>query len=183
MLDIVLSVVGRLDTQSVHSKSQIQRSNIRIQDPQTKQTVEEVITNVPDFLAVRGTIAQSPLTSPNTTLSFLFRRGQPFPDIPALTWEINCEYGEIRITSATNMVFQMSEGDGPVVTQVHYFDTHEVENVDWDWSDMQKEVPVIGRDVMTSLFAFAEGKPEGQRWVGLEDAATYARMIDGFLEE
>ena len=57
MLDIVLSVVGRLDTQSVHSKSQIQRSNIRIQDPQTKQTVEEVITNVPDFLAVRGTIA------------------------------------------------------------------------------------------------------------------------------
>ncbi|KAH6870415.1 putative oxidoreductase [Alternaria rosae] len=183
VLDIVFSVVGRLDAQSVHSNTQIQRPNIRIQDPQTKQTVKEVITDVPDFLAVRGTIAHSPLTSSNATLSFLFRRGQPFPGTPALTWTINCEYGEISITSATNMVFQMSEGDGPVVIQVHHFDTHEVENLDWDWSEMQKEVPIVGRDVMTSLFAFAEGKEEGDGWVGLEDAASYARMIDGFLEE
>jgi len=183
VLDIILSVVGRLDPQSVHSKSQIQRPNVRVLDPQTKQTVEKVVTDVPDFLAVHGTIAPSPLPAPNATLSFLFRRGQPFPGTPALTWEINCEYGEIRITSATNMVFQMNEGDGPVVIQVHHFDTHEVENVDWDWRDMQKEVPVIGRDVMTSLFAFAEGKAEGEGWVGLEDAAAYARMIDGFLEE
>ncbi|KAI4675057.1 uncharacterized protein J4E88_007961 [Alternaria novae-zelandiae] len=174
---------GRLDAQSVYSKSQIQRPNVRIQDPQTKQTVEEVTTDVPDFLAVHGTIAQSPITAPNATLSFLFRRGQPFPGTPALTWTINCEYGEILITSATRMTFQMSEGDEPVVIQVHHFDTHKVENVVWDWSDMQKEVPVIGRDVMTSLFAFAEGKAEGEGWVGLEDAATYARMIDGFLEE
>jgi len=183
VLDIVLSIVGRLDAQSVYSKSQIQRPNIRIQDPQTKQTVEEVTTDVPDFLAVHGTIAQSPLTAPNATLSFLFRRGPPFPGTPALTWTINCEYGEILITSATRMTFQMSEGDEPVVVQVHHFDTQEVENVDWDWSDLQKEVPIIGRDVMTSIFAFAEGKAEGEGWVGLEDAATYARMIDGFLEE
>ena len=183
MLDIVLSVVGRLDAQSVHSKTQIQRPNIRIQDPQTKQTVEQVTTDVPDFLAVSGTLAQSPLTAPNATLSFLFRRGQPFPGMPALTWTFNCEYGEILITSATRMTFQMSEGDEPVAIQVHHFDTEEVENVVWDWSDMQKEVPVIGRDVMTSLFAFAEGNAEGEGWVGLEDAAIYARMIDGFLEE
>ncbi|KAI4712280.1 hypothetical protein J4E89_002546 [Alternaria sp. Ai002NY15] len=183
VLDIVLSVLGRLDAQSVHSRTQIQRPNIRIQDPQTKQTVEEVVTDVPDFLAVHGTIAQSLLTSPNATLSCLFRRGQPFPDTPALTWTINCEYGEILITSATRMTFQMSEGDEPVVIQMHHFDTEEVENVVWDWSDMQKKVPVIGRDVMTSLFAFAEGNAEGEGWVGLEDAAIYARMIDGFLEE
>jgi hypothetical protein len=146
------------------------------------QIVDQVTSDVPDLLSVHGTIAPSPLTSPDATLSFKFRRGQPFPGTPALTWTINCEHGEIRVTSATSMSFRASESDGPVNIQIHHFDTDEVEDVDWDWSDLQKEVPIVGRDVMGCLFAFADGKDEGDGWVGLEDAASYARIIETFLE-
>jgi hypothetical protein len=183
VLDFVLSVVGQLDPPSIHSKAQIQRPNIRIRDPTTMQIVENTTTDVPDLLSVHATITSSPLTVPNATLSFLFRRGQPFPGTPALTWTINCEYGEIRVTSATSSSFRSSESDGPVVIQIHHFDTDEVEDVDWDWSDMQKEVPIVGRDVMGCLFAFADGNEEGDGWVGLEDAASYARTIETFLKE
>jgi hypothetical protein len=34
---------------------------------------------------------------------------------------------------------------------------------------MQKEVPIVGRNVMTSLFAFADGEKEGYVWVCLDD--------------
>ncbi|KAG9185096.1 hypothetical protein G6011_07640 [Alternaria panax] len=183
VLDFVLSVVGRLDPPSIHSKAQIQRPDIRIRDPKTMQIVERATSDVPDLISVHATITPSPLTAPNATLSFLFRRGQPFPGTPALTWTINCEYGEIRVTSATSSSFQNSESDGPVVIQIHRFDTEQVEDVEWDWSDMQKEVPIVGRDVMGCLFSFADGSEEGEGWVGLEDAAKYARMIETFLEE
>ncbi|CAG5155919.1 uncharacterized protein ALTATR162_LOCUS3901 [Alternaria atra] len=183
VLDFVLSVVGQLDPPSIHSKAQIQRPNVRIRDPTTMQIVENTTTDVPDLLSVHATITPSPLTVPNATFSFLFRRGQPFPGTPALTWTINCEYGEIRVTSATSSSFRSSESDGPVVIQIHHFDTDEVEDVDWDWSDMQKEVPIVGRDVMGCLFAFADGNEEGDGWVGLEDAASYARTIQTFLGE
>ncbi|KAL1792529.1 hypothetical protein ACET3X_009036 [Alternaria dauci] len=183
VLDSVLSVIGQLDPGSVHSKAQIQRPSVRIRDPKTMQVVESVTSNVPDLLSVHATINPSPLTVPNATLSFLFRRGQPFPGTPTLTWTINCEYGEICLTSATSSTFQNSERDGPVVIQLHHFDTDQVEKLDWDWSDMQKEIPIVGRDVMGCLFAFADGNEEGDGWVGLEDAAKYARMIETFLEE
>ncbi|CAN9161268.1 unnamed protein product [Alternaria alternata] len=183
VLDAVLSVVGQLDPASVHSKIQIQRPNVRIRDPKSMQVVENTTSNVPDLLSVHAAIEPSPLTVPNTTLSFLFRRGQPFPGTPALTWTINCEYGEIRVTSATSSSFQNSENDGPVVIQVHHFDTEQVEIVDWGWSDMQKEIPIVGRDVMGCLFAFADGNEEGDGWVGLGDAASYAQTIESFLEE
>jgi hypothetical protein len=147
------------------------------------QIVENATSDVPDLLSVHATITPSPLTVPNATLSFLFRRGQPFPGTPALAWTINCECGEIRVTSATSSAFPSSESDGPVVIQVHHFETNEVEDIDFDWSDLQKEVPIVSRDVMGCLFAFAEGKNEGDGWVGLEDAARYAQIIQTFLEE
>jgi hypothetical protein len=58
-----------------------------------------------------------------------------------------------------------------------------VEIIGWDWSDMQKEIPIVGRDVMGCLFAFADGNEEGNGWVGLGDAARYAQTIESFLEE
>lgn len=182
VLDFVLSVVGQLDPSSIHSKTQIQRPNIRIRDSTTKQIVENATSDVPDLLSVNAAITPSPLSVPNATLSFLFRRGQPFPGMPALTWTINCEYGEMRVTSATSSSFRSSESDGPVVIQIHHFDTNEVEDIHWDWSDLQKEIPIAGRDVMECLFAFADGRKEGDGWVGLEDAARHAQVIQTFLE-
>ena len=178
----MLQTVGQIDAESVHSKGQIQRPNIRIRDPSTKQIIGNTVSDVPDLLSFHGTLKESPQTALNATLAFSFRRGQPFPGTPALTWTITCEHGEIRLTSATSMVLRVSENDGPLTIQVHYFDTDEVEDVAYDWTDEQKEVPILARDVMACLYAFADGKKEGDGWVGLEDAARYARIIDSFLE-
>ncbi|RAR01493.1 putative oxidoreductase [Stemphylium lycopersici] len=180
VLDFVLETVGQIDAESVHSKAQIQRPDIRIRDPSTKQIVGNTISNVPDLLSFHGTLKQSPLTAPNATLSFSFRRGQPFPGTPALTWTITCEHGEIRLSSATSMVLRASENDGPLTIKVHHFDSDEVEDVDWDWSDEQKQVPIIARDVMACLYAFADGKQEGDGWVGLEDAARRGEGLSDF---
>ncbi|RMZ67576.1 oxidoreductase family [Pyrenophora seminiperda CCB06] len=181
LLDFVLSVVGKLEPASVSHKAQIQRPNVGIRDPSTKKIVEQTTTDVPDLLSFQGKIVPSSRTATNATLSGYFRRGPPFPNTPALTWSINCEHGEIRITSVTSMSLQAFENDGPAAIQIHYFENDEVEEVEWDWSEMQKEVPILARDVMTCLYAFADGKNEEDGWVGIEDAANYARMINRFL--
>jgi hypothetical protein len=144
--------------------------------------VDHVTSDVPDLLSLHGNLAPASHAVPNATLSFLFRRGQPFPGTPSLNWNITCERGEIRVISPTSMTLQTRENDRPITIQVHHFDNDEVEDVAWDWSDRQREVPIIGRDVMECLYAFADRKAEGDGWVGLEDAARYAQLIESFLE-
>jgi hypothetical protein len=79
------------------------------------------------------------------------------------------------------MVLQAFETDGPVRIQIHHFGNREVEDVGWDWKERQKEVAVLGRDVMESLFAFADGEDEGVGWVSLEDAARFDELVRGLL--
>lgn len=182
VLDFVQAAIGRLETSSIRSKFQLQRPTIRIQDPSTHEFVGETVSNVPDLISLHGTLAESTQTVPNATLAFNFRAGPAFRGTPMLTWSINCERGEIKVVSVTSPFFRLRDGDGPVTVQVHNFDSDEVRDVAWDWSAEQKEVPVIARDVMKSLLDFAEGKKEGDGWVGLKDAAEYASVIDSFLE-
>lgn len=99
-----------------------------------------------------------------------------------LVWTINFERGEIKLVSDTSPFLRFHDGSGPVTIQVHRFDSDEVKEVAWDWSEEQKQVPIIARDVMKTLLDFAEGKKEGDGWVGLKDAAEYAKVIDSFLE-
>jgi hypothetical protein len=80
-------------------------------------------------------------------------------------------------------MLQAAAYDEPVTIHVHKFDTDAVEEAHWDWSDLQKEVPVIGRSVMSSLYAFADGLGEGEGWVGIEDAAKRAKQIEGWLRD
>jgi hypothetical protein len=156
---MVLSVVGDLTPSTVHAKAQIQRPNITIRDPSTKKTVENMTSDVPDLLTFHGTLAPSPISAPNATLSFLFRRGQPYPGTPTLTWTINCEHGEVQLISQTalHMVVPPSEPES------------------------QLDLPLMARDVAECLYAFAEGREEGNRWAGLESARARAAMIEGFL--
>ena len=81
----------------------------------------------------------------------------------------------------------LKPGD-PISIKTHHFDTNEVEEVPWEFTAEQKEVPIRARDVMTCLYAFADGldaakrHEEGERgWVSLEDAADRARLIESFL--
>lgn len=74
----------------------------------------------------------------------------------------------------------MGHDDG-VSIQVHHFDTNEVEDVKWAWNERQQELPLLARGVSEALYAFAEGREEGDGWAGVESAAKRARLIDGFL--
>lgn len=116
-------------------------------------------------------------------MSFYFRRGQPFPGTPSFDWRINFDMGEIRLLSPSGLALEAGADDKPVTIQVHYFDTDKVEEILWDWNDLQREVPVSARNVMTNLYAFADGAEEGEGWVGLEDAARRAEQIEGWLKD
>jgi hypothetical protein len=176
-----LSVVGELEPSTVHAKSQLQRPDVRVRDPSTNEIVESMTSDVPDLLSVHGALTPSPLTAPNATLSLLFRRGQPFPGDPPLTWNINCERGEIRLVSPSGTGLQASGADD-VSIKVHHYDTNEVEDVNWAWSERQQELPIMARTVSECLYAFAEGREEGDKWAGVESAAVRARMIEQFLD-
>jgi len=69
-----------------------------------------------------------------------------------------------------------------VTIQLHRFDTDKVEEIAWDWTGLQKEVPIRARTVLSCLYAFADGVEEGKGWVGIEDAARRADQIEGWLK-
>ncbi len=56
-----------------------------------------------------------------------------------------------------------------------------MEDVEWSWKPEQAELPLMARSVSATLFAFADGKAEGEGWVGVEDAARRAELVDKFL--
>ncbi|EMD70200.1 hypothetical protein COCSADRAFT_50008, partial [Bipolaris sorokiniana ND90Pr] len=171
ILDSVLSTLGPLSATSIHSKSQIQRPTLGVPDAETKNVTHHVTSNVPDLLSLHATLTPSAQTVPNATLTFLFRNGPAFPGDPALTWTINCEKGEIKLVSPTSPFFQFSDNDAAVKIQVHDFASGEVRDVACEWGEQQMGVSILARDVMGCLFAFVEGREEGDGWVGVEDAA------------
>lgn len=176
-------MVGELDASTVHANTQLQRPSIRIRDPATKEIVDKVTSDVPDLLHIHGALIESPTTASKATLSYSFRRGQPFPGTPALAWTINCERGEIRLVSLSGLALHASGGTDTVTIEVHHFDTDEVENVTWVWNERQQELPLLARGVSECLYAFVEGRAEGDGWAGIESAAARAQLIGQFLRE
>jgi hypothetical protein len=57
-----------------------------------------------------------------------------------------------------------------------------VEEVPWKWEDEEMEIKPAARAVQRSLIAFADGKKQGDGWVGLEDARELAALINGLGE-
>jgi hypothetical protein len=81
------------------------------------------------------------------------------------------------------MALEVAGPDTPVSIQVHWFDTDKVENVDWEWNEDQKEVEPVARGVQSSLYAFADGKAEGDGWVGIVKARERAMLIQRILDK
>lgn len=155
---------------------------MRIRDPATDTIVEEVISNVPDLLTFNAVLSEaSPHAAPGATLTFFFRKGQPFPGTPALSWAINLEHGEIRVVSPTSTALEAESGNGPITIELHDYEKDKVEKIEWDWTESQKQLPLSARSVADTLLAFAEGKPPGEGWVGLADAVSRAKLIDRLL--
>lgn len=177
----MLSVVGEIEPSSVQTKLQLQRPNIPVRDPTSGKIVEHIKSDVPDLVALHGTLASTDIAATNATLSFNFRRGQPFPGTPSLQWTINCERGEIRIVSPSTTTLEPQDTDEPVSIMVHVFETNEVKECQLRWESQLLELPIMARSVARSLYAFADRRPEGDGWTGIESAAQRARLIDSFL--
>ncbi|KAH6634749.1 hypothetical protein B0J18DRAFT_471661 [Chaetomium sp. MPI-SDFR-AT-0129] len=205
VVDFVQSVVGDLTPESTHAHFQLQRPNVRIRDPaQNDNIVETIASDVPDLLSLHG-LTNIPATSltadehNNTspaTLTFHFRRGQPFPNTPSLIWTLHGTTGEIRLVAPAGISLQADAYAEPVTIHLHTFAKGDgpeaVEEVKWDWTESQREVGVRARGVQSVLFAFADavlggtlGDKEGweeRGWVELDEAAERAGQIEGWLE-
>ncbi|KAF5123948.1 Galactose/lactose metabolism regulatory protein GAL80 [Metarhizium anisopliae] len=188
VFDFVQSVVGDVVPETTGSRLQLQRRRVRVRDPENGEVVETVRSNVPDLLYLHGRLAESPRNDADATLAFTFRRGQPFPGTPSLAWSIYGVDGEIRLVAPAGISLQADACDQLVTIQVHDFDTDTVRDVEWDWTDVEKQVPVRGRSVQRVLYAYADwkqGKSDGAGpWVGVDDAAARAsqiqKLLDGF---
>ena len=181
-LDPLLSVIGDVELSTVQAKAQIQRSHVPIVDPKTKQVLETVESDVPDLLSFNARLQPSPHTSEDATLAFFFRRGQPFPGTSSLTWALNFQHGEIRVESPTTSFFEPGPNDKPITIHVHRFEDDSVSMVEWSWSEEQAVLPLPARSVSATLYAFADGRPQGDGWVSLEDAAQRAMLIEKLLD-
>ncbi|KID78855.1 Galactose/lactose metabolism regulatory protein GAL80 [Metarhizium brunneum] len=188
VFDFVQSVVGDVVPETTGSRLQLQRRRVRVRDPENGEVVETVRSNVPDLLYLHGRLAESPRNDADATLAFTFRRGQPFPGTPSLAWSIYGVDGEIRLVAPAGISLQADACDESVTIQVHDFDTDTVRDVEWDWTDVEKQVPVRGRSVQRVLYAYADwkqGKSDGAgAWVGVDDAAARTsqiqKLLDGF---
>ncbi|KAF2106109.1 putative oxidoreductase [Lophiotrema nucula] len=182
--DTILSTLGELDPSTTHSTLQIRRPDVKVRDTTSNEIVETIKSDVPDILALNGTVKES-----GATLSFNFRRGQPFPGTPPLTWTIDFEEGELRFNSPSGTSLTTGPNGG-VSIEVHHFDTDKVEEIPWDWKSSKDEngdeLSETAKNVQRVLFAFgddiAAGKKEGDGWLGVEDAAARAEQIWGFFD-
>lgn len=136
---------------------------MKLRDNTTKTIVNTVISDVPDLITVTGSLSGSEVTQEGANLLVRFRRGQQFKGEPALTWHINCERGEIRLTSPAGTSIHASSYTDPVTIEVHTFDADEVRKVDWEWPKWQEELglPVVGRSVAKLYDAFHAEVVEG----------------------
>ncbi|KAL4934334.1 Gfo/Idh/MocA family protein [Aspergillus undulatus] len=179
VIDLVQSVVGDVIPGSEDVHFQLQRPSVRVRDPQTKEIVETIQSDVPDLVNLHGTLPESDHVSQGASLITYFARGQPYPGDPALTWTLTGERGAIRLVAPSGTSLQADAYAEPVTISVHRFDTDQVEKVPWDWSADQKEVAIRGRSVLSCLYSIGEGKDE---YVSLEDAARRARQVLGWLD-
>lgn len=148
----------------------------------TKEIIETANSNVPDYLSFNARLQPTSRTADDATLSFIFRRGQPFPGTPSVSWALNFERGEIRIQSPTSGFFDADPSDEKKVTiQVHHYDDDKVEDVEWGWTTEQSALPLMARPVSSTLYAFADGRDAGDGWVSVEDAAKRALLIERLL--
>lgn len=163
---------------------QIQRPDLKVRDTTSNEIIETVKTDVPDILALNGTVKES-----SATLSFVFRRGQPFPGTLPFAWTINFEEGELLLTSPSGTSLTTGSAGG-VKIEVHHFDTDKVEEIPWTWESSKDEngdeLSETAKNVQNVLFAFGDditaGKKEGDGWLGIEEAAARAEQIWGFFD-
>lgn len=149
--------------------------------------MDTVVSNVPDLITVTGTLSDSNLTQKGAILQVRFRRGQQFKGEPALTWHINGELGELRLTAPGGTSLHANSYSEPVVIEVHDFGTDEVRSVHWEWPSWQEEddLPIVSRSVARLYEAFYDSTQEGapQEYPDFSAALRRHEQLHSILSE
>ncbi|KAH7141147.1 hypothetical protein EDB81DRAFT_844113 [Dactylonectria macrodidyma] len=118
--------------------------------------VETITTDVPDLAFVTAVLKGNEYIQDGATLLISFRRGQPFPGMPHLTWTIHGEKGEIdfNVEGGTTPRTMASR---PVKILLHDFTTDQVRDVDWGWEPWRQDLPVAARGVAGLYELYARG--------------------------
>jgi predicted dehydrogenase len=188
LLDYVHHTLGEF--KEFDSRMQIQRpvKNVVGGNGNTIRTID---VNVPDLLSLHGTLAPGQTNiADGAILAFTFIHGQQFKGEPGLTWSINCENAELRIT-APGPYLMSDSYDGPINIRLFDYATGEVKDLGWDWQDWQKELPIRTRIVAEVYERYVEwiqnGKPEkveeGRNWPRLADAMVRMKEFDQLYKQ
>ncbi|KAL2755506.1 hypothetical protein ACRALDRAFT_1064402 [Sodiomyces alcalophilus JCM 7366] len=146
MIDSVHSVLGEFD--GFQARTQIQRPEVSIVNGfPTGDVVHKTVSDVPDLLAVHGPLKGKDYVADGATLSVHFRNGAPFKGEPAFVWSVLGEKGEVRVTIPSGPHLQMGHEEDQALIKVYDFATDSVEDVQWEWQDWQKELPLRARNV------------------------------------
>ncbi|KFH47418.1 Galactose/lactose metabolism regulatory protein-like protein [Hapsidospora chrysogenum ATCC 11550] len=175
LFDQVQYILG--DLVDPAARFQLQRPEVRIRNPETKEIVETKSSNVPDLILLTSGLPQSDIVQKNASFLYRFRRGQPFPGEPALVWKFNGEKGELRITSPDTALNARPSSDH-VKIDVHDFETDTVERVEWGWEGWQDELPVMARGIGHVYDVFAAGKGG---FATFDDALKRHKQLEGLL--
>ncbi|KAI6383264.1 hypothetical protein MCOR25_000183 [Pyricularia grisea] len=154
-LDYVHEVLGEFEAGTMRCRMQVQRPAFAARvggDEEGEKGSGGVVPDVPDLVVVHGQLAGFHNAAPDATLSVTYRTGPPFKGQPGLAWTINCERGEIMITSPSGPYLHSDSyaADGEleqVTIRVHDFLNDQIINVHWDWEDWQLSLPVRARNV------------------------------------
>ncbi|KAF9631062.1 hypothetical protein BFW01_g1924 [Lasiodiplodia theobromae] len=152
--EFVQSILG--DAHDIRSRHQLQRPKVGLISSQTGTTVETIESNVPDLVFVTASLKGEKRIQDGASLLVGFRRGQPFPGEPFLTWTIHGEKGEIKFT-AEGGTTPRTMASTPVRILLHEFSTGQVEDVGWSWEPWRLELPIAARGVAGLYEAYACG--------------------------
>lgn len=158
---------------------QLQRPEVPLRDPSTRETVGTAHSDVPDLVLATGSVASG------ASVLVRFRRGQPFPGDAGLVWTVNGERGEVRLRAQGGPTLQANAYAEPVTLELHDYAADTVQEVGWEWEEWQAELPVRGRSVAMLYERFAQGSDgvdNDQGTPSFEDAVERHAQLEKLLE-
>ncbi|UKZ74532.1 hypothetical protein TrVFT333_002202 [Trichoderma virens FT-333] len=152
--DLLQFVLG--DAQDIRSRLQLQRPQVGLLSSTRGTVIETIRSDVPDLASVTASLKGAKYIQYGASLFVNFRRGQPFPGEPHLTWSIHGERGEINFT-ADGGTTPRTMASRPINIVLHDFATNQVQEVGWSWELWCQELPTAARGVAMLYEAYAHG--------------------------
>ncbi|KAK4580421.1 hypothetical protein LTR86_000624 [Recurvomyces mirabilis] len=178
MIDFIHSILGEFEHFDSHT--QLRRPAQVVYDTQTGAE-RHTTSDVPDHVAVHGTLKPSTHVAEGASLVVNFRTGAPFPGTKVFVWVIEGDKGEIRVEADKSSFIQMEASNLAMPIEVHDYGTDKVDKVEWKWDDFLGALPARARNIGRLYDLYAEGKLKEYGVADFEAAVVRHREIDRIL--